>query len=103
MEKIDITPQELCERLNHVLKMNADGMTTTGIAYIADAIVAAKDMGERIDQLERDGADLKGENERLTQKTLDQFVEIQDLRRVANDLSAGNERLKLELEKHNVN
>ncbi len=49
-------------------------------------------------QLERDNADLKRENERLTQKTLDQFVEIQDLRRVANDLSAEVERLKQELE-----
>ncbi len=58
---------------------------------------------EQKDQLERDNANLKRENERLTQKTLDQFVEIQDLRRVANDLSAENERIKLELENHNVN
>ncbi len=67
MKKIEITPQELCERL------------------------------------ERDNAELKRENERLTQKTIDQFIEIQDLRRVANDLSAENERIKLELETHNVN
>ncbi len=67
MQKIDITPQELCERL------------------------------------ERDNAELKLENERLTQKTIDQFIEIKDLRRVANDLSAENERIKLELENHNVN
>ncbi len=67
MEKIEITPQELCGRL------------------------------------ERGNAELKRENERLTQKTLDQFIEIQDLRRVANDLSAENERIKMELENHNVN
>ncbi len=46
---------------------------------------AAVALEKQKDQLERDNADLKLENERLTQKTLDQFVEIQDLRRVAND------------------
>ena len=61
----------------------------TGESLHSKSDIAAE-LGHRDMQIEA----LQAENKRLTQKTLDQFVEIQDLRRAANDLKGESDRLK---------
>jgi hypothetical protein len=40
-------------KLEHVLKMNADAMTSTGVQYIKDAIVERDELAARVERLEK--------------------------------------------------